>query len=137
MGGMSSLVKPSSRYSCLMSSTVWIRLFASIFPVNFASIASISVKKYFYLLRFDMDAALAMSIGVYQMYDNLSNIIKTDDVPMSKQYITLSIIASSLWLIHQYRTGMNFTSIYTILALILNLYILHVIYLKERKDKKI
>ena len=84
-----------------------------------------------------MDAALAMGIGVYQMYDNLSNIIKTDDVPMSKQYITLSIMASSLWLIHQYRTGMNFTSIYTILALRLNLYILHVIYLKERKDKKI
>ena len=84
-----------------------------------------------------MDAAMAMSIGVYQMYDDLSTIVKTNNVQMSKQYITLSIMASTLWLIHQYRTGMNFTSIYTIMALTLNLYILHVIYLKERKDKNI
>jgi len=49
----------------------------------------------------------------------------------------MSLIAGLLWLSYQYRTGMNSTTVITVMGLIVNLYMLHVIYLKEKKDKKV
>lgn len=85
----------------------------------------------------ELDAFVAILIGIYQMWDNLKEIIETREVRVSKKTATLSLIAGLLWLFYHYRTGMNITAAITILGLVVNLYILHVIYLKERTDKKI
>lgn len=85
----------------------------------------------------ELDAFVAILIGIYQMWDNLKEIIETREVRVGKKTATLSLLAGLLWLSYHYRTGMNNTVTITILGLIVNLYILHVIYLKERKDKKI
>jgi hypothetical protein len=85
----------------------------------------------------ELDAFVAILIGIYQMWDNLKEVIETKKVRIDKKTATLSLIAGLLWLSYHYRTGMNNTVVITILGLIVNLYILHVIYLKEKKDKKI
>lgn len=78
----------------------------------------------------DVDAAVAVSIGLYQMYDEFKN---SDTRRSTKKYIYLSITASLLWLSYQYRKGANLSVVYTGLGLLLNLYILN---LKEKDDKK-
>jgi lipid-A-disaccharide synthase-like uncharacterized protein len=78
----------------------------------------------------DLDAAAAVSIGLYQMYDHA---ISGEVTSISKKYIYLSILASILWLSYQYRKGANFSAVYTGLGLLLNLYLLH---LKGKNDKK-
>jgi lipid-A-disaccharide synthase-like uncharacterized protein len=78
----------------------------------------------------DVDAAVAVSIGLYQMYDHA---ITGEVKSISKKYIYLSILASILWLSYQYRKGANFSAVYTGLGLLLNLYLLH---LKGNGDKK-
>lgn len=85
----------------------------------------------------ELDAFVAILIGIYQMWDNLKEVIETKKVRIDKKTATLSLIAGLLWFSYHYRTGMNNTVVITILGLIVNLYILHVIYLKEKKDKKI
>lgn len=85
----------------------------------------------------ELDAFVAILIGIYQMWDNLKEVIETKKVRIDKKTATLSLVAGLLWLSYHYRTGMNNTVVITILGLIVNLYILHVIYLKEKKDKKI
>ncbi len=85
----------------------------------------------------ELDAFIALLIGIYQIWDNLVEIIETKKVRVTKQYATLSLLAGLLWLSYQYRTGMNSTTIVTILGLIVNLYMLHVIYLKEKERKKV
>jgi len=85
----------------------------------------------------ELDAFVAILIGIYQMWDNLKEVIETKKVRIDKKTVTLSLIAGLLWLSYEYRKGMNSTIVITILGLIVNLYILHVIYLKEKKDKKI
>lgn len=78
----------------------------------------------------DIDAAAAVSIGLYQMYDQY----KTGDTQgATRKYIYLSIMASLLWLSYQYRKGANFSAVYTGVGLLLNLYILN---LKEKDEKK-
>ncbi len=85
----------------------------------------------------ELDAFIALLIGIYQIWDNLVEIIETKKVRVTKQYATLSLLAGLLWLSYQYRTGMNSTTVVTILGLIVNLYMLHVIYLKEKEHKKV
>jgi len=85
----------------------------------------------------ELDAFIALLIGIYQIWDNLVEIIETKKVRVTKQYATLSLLAGLLWLSYQYRTGMNSTTVVTILGLIVNLYMLHVIYLKEKERKKV
>lgn len=78
----------------------------------------------------DIDATVAVSIGLYQMYDHaMSGEVKS----ISKKYIYLSILASVLWLSYQYRKGANLSAVYTGLGLLLNLYLL---YLKKGDDIK-
>jgi len=85
----------------------------------------------------ELDASVALLIGIYQVWDNLAEVIETKKVRVTKQYAIMSLIAGLLWLSYQYRTGMNSTTVITVMGLIVNLYMLHVIYLKEKKDKKV
>ena len=79
----------------------------------------------------DIDAAAAVTIGLYQMYDQYKN---SDTRGTTKKYIYLSILASTLWLTYQYRKGANFSALYTGVGLLLNLYILN---LKVNDDKDV
>jgi hypothetical protein len=79
-------------------------------------------------------AAFAFGIGFIQMYQDY---MKSDEMDAkSKNAVLLSLIASSLWLIYQTRKyGMNFTVAYTMLGLILQLYLLNKILVKENEKK--
>lgn len=83
----------------------------------------------------ELDAFAAILIGIYQVWDNLVEVIETKEVRVTKQYAILSLIAGLLWLSHQYRTGMNSTAVITVLGLIANLYMLYLINSKEKKKE--
>jgi uncharacterized membrane protein YbaN (DUF454 family) len=83
-------------------------------------------------------AAVAFGIGFIQMYQDYT---KSDTLTTeAKNSVLLGLLASCLWLIYQSRKyGMNFTVAYTTLGLVLQLYILNKILLKETEkydDKK-
>ena len=84
-------------------------------------------------------AAVAFGIGFIQMYQDY---IRSEEMnEKSKNAVLLSLLASCLWLIYQSRKyGMNFTVAYTTLGLVLQLYLLNKILVKENEkfqDKKL
>ena len=80
-------------------------------------------------------AAFAFSIGFIQMYQDY---IRSDEMDeKSKNAILLSLLTSCLWLIYQSRQyGMNFTVAYTTLGLVLQLYLLNKILVKENEKNQ-
>lgn len=80
-------------------------------------------------------AAIAFGIGFIQMYNDF---MKSDDIDeKSKNAVLLSLFASILWLIYQSRKyGMNFTVAYTTLGLLLQVYILNKILVKENEKNE-
>jgi hypothetical protein len=85
----------------------------------------------------DLLAGAALSLGVGQLILSMKNIYEKDDVSSyTVPYLTAGIIGSLLWLTVQYRTGANYSSVYTSMALISQLYILQrvVSKLKDRRD---
>ena len=82
----------------------------------------------------DIIAAFAFGIGFYQMYSELKKSSEFDE--SSKNKVILSLIASCLWLIHQSRKyGLNASTVYTSSGLLVQLYILTRILLKEKIRK--
>jgi hypothetical protein len=80
-------------------------------------------------------AAAAFGIGFIQMYQDYMRSDEMDE--KSKNAVLLSLLASSLWLIYQSRKyGMNFTVAYTGVGLLLQLYLLNKILVKEDKKNK-
>jgi len=80
-------------------------------------------------------AAFAFSIGFIQMYQDYMRSEEMDE--KSKNAVLLSLLASMLWLIYQSRKyGMNFTVAYTGVGLLLQLYLLNKILVKEDKKNK-
>ena len=80
-------------------------------------------------------AAFAFGIGFIQMYQDYMRSDEMDE--KSKNAVLLSLLASCLWLIYQSRQyGMNFTVAYTGLGLLLQVYLLNKILIKEsEKDE--
>ena len=75
-------------------------------------------------------ANIAMGIGVYQLYDQVKNVEKMDT--HMKNSIILGIVGSSLWFLYQFnKYGMNMATMYTTMGLIVQVYILNAILLKE------
>jgi Na+/proline symporter len=77
-------------------------------------------------------AAFAFGIGFIQMYQDY---MRSDDMDeKSKNAVLMSLLASCLWLIYQSRKyGMNFTVAYTGLGLLLQVYLLNKILVKENE----
>lgn len=83
----------------------------------------------------DVVAAFAFGIGFIQMYQDYMRSDELDE--NSKGAILLSLVASCLWLIYQSKKyGMNFTVAYTSAGLLLQLYLLNKILVKEDKKNK-
>ena len=84
----------------------------------------------------DLIAATAISIGVGQMMFRLNTVnlekIDTTTYPM----LYSGIIASILWFLYQYRKGANYSAVYSILGLILQLYILFELTSRDRNKEK-
>jgi len=81
-------------------------------------------------------AAFAFGIGFIQMYQDYMRSDEMDE--KSKNAVLLSLLASCLWLIYQSRQyGMNFTVAYTTLGLLIQLYILNKILIKENEKSGI
>lgn len=79
-------------------------------------------------------AAIAFGIGFIQMHQDFKKSEEVDET--RKNAVLLAIMGSCLWLIYQYRKyGMNFTVGYTGVGLMLQLYILNKILLKENSKK--
>lgn len=75
-------------------------------------------------------SSIAFGIGFIQMY----NQIETSDKlgKEAKNMILMSAVASCLWLIYQYRKfGLNISTVYTSAGLIVQLYVLNKILVKE------
>ena len=77
---------------------------------------------------------IATRLGFVQLYGQLRSV---DDIDINmKNTILLSILTSSLWLVFQYRKyGFNATTLYTSSGLIVQLYLLNRILLKEKDSK--
>ena len=81
-------------------------------------------------------AAFAFGIGFIQMYQDYMRSDEMDE--KSKNAVLLSLLASCLWLIYQSRQyGMNFTVAYTGLGLLLQVYLLNKILIKENEKGEI
>ena len=80
-------------------------------------------------------AAIAFGIGFIQMYQDY---MRSDTLtPEAKNSVLLGLLASCLWLIYQSRKyGMNFTVAYTTLGLVLQLYLLNKILVKENEKNE-
>jgi len=80
-------------------------------------------------------AGLAFGLGFFQLYDQIRN-VKDIDVNL-KSTIIISIISSILWFIFQFkRYGLNMTTLYTSTGLIVQLYVLNAILVKEKNNIK-
>jgi len=68
-------------------------------------------------------ATAAFGIGFYQMYND---VLRSDEMEeSSKKAIMLGIVGSILWFVYQSRKyGMNFTTAYTGIGLVIQLYVL-------------
>jgi hypothetical protein len=78
-------------------------------------------------------AAVAFGIGFIQMYQDLKRSEEVDE--KSKNAVMLGVLASIMWLIYQSRKyGMNFTVAYTGVGLLIQLYVLNKILVKESKQ---
>lgn len=76
-------------------------------------------------------ASTAFGLGFVQMYEQVRS-IKDIDVNL-KNTVILSIITSILWFVYQYRKyGLNMTTMYTSVGLVVQLYVLNAILLKEK-----
>ena len=72
--------------------------------------------------------SIAMGLGFVQFYRQLDSVEDID-----KNTIMLGILTSSLWLVFQYRKyGINATTIYTSTGLLVQMYMLNRILLKEK-----
>jgi len=79
----------------------------------------------------DILPSLAMGLGLVQLYDQVRS-VKDIDVNL-KNTVTLSIITSILWFTYQYRKyGLNMTTLYTSAGLVVQIYVLNAILLKEK-----
>lgn len=79
----------------------------------------------------DIIASIAFGLGFVLMYKDLENSDKVD--VEKKNVILLGLISSLLWFVHQYRRyGINMTTVYTSVGMIVQLYVLNKILLKEK-----
>ncbi len=84
----------------------------------------------------DTNTVLAGSAILMGMSQMVINIINVDDYKINKHthtYLYLGILASSTWLIYQYRKGANYSALYSTIALLSQLFILHRVNSKERE----
>jgi hypothetical protein len=82
----------------------------------------------------DIIASIAFGLGFVLMYKDLEN-SDTVDVKQ-KNIVLLGLVSSILWLVHQYRRyGINMTTMYTSTGLMVQLYVLNKILLKEKDTK--
>ena len=79
-------------------------------------------------------SSVAMGLGFVQLYGQVRSV---DEIGVDmKNTILLGIVTSCLWLIYQYRKyGLNATTLYTSAGVMVQLYVLNKILLKE-KDRK-
>jgi uncharacterized protein with PQ loop repeat len=80
----------------------------------------------------DIISSIAFGIGFVQMYNQVQT---SDELDVSaKNMLVMSTLTSVLWLVYQYRKfGLNITTLYTSAGLIVQLYVLNKILLKEKE----
>jgi hypothetical protein len=75
--------------------------------------------------------SIAMTLGLFQMYQQVQNVEES-----TKNAILLGLLTSSLWFVYQYRKyGLNMTTLYTSAGIIVQLYVLNKILVKEKERK--
>jgi hypothetical protein len=80
----------------------------------------------------DIISSIAFGIGFVQMYNQVQT---SDELDVgAKNMLLMSTLTSVLWLTYQYRKfGLNITTLYTSAGLIVQLYVLNKILLKEKE----
>lgn len=78
-------------------------------------------------------ATLAVSLGVSQIFLTIKDANQNDKIKdYDINYILLGILSSMIWLTYQYRTGANYSAIYTSMFLLSQIYLLHSILSKVK-----
>lgn len=81
-------------------------------------------------------SSIAFGIGFVQMYNQVEGSDKLGKE--AKNMLLVGVLTSCLWLIYQYRKfGLNISTVYTSAGLIVQLYVLNKILLKESEVKDI
>jgi len=84
----------------------------------------------------DNIAVLAMILGTVEMMYYARDLFNTKTMrAYSLEQVLIGILASTLWIVYQYRKGANVSATYSVIGLLLSLYVLKRL-LKERKDDK-
>ena len=84
----------------------------------------------------DNIAVLAMIFGTVEMMYYARDLFNTKTMrAYSLEQVLIGILASILWIVYQYRKGANVSATYSVIGLLLSLYVLKRL-LKERKDDK-
>ena len=82
----------------------------------------------------DIISSVAMGLGLIELYSQVRSVEEIDI--NKKNAILLGILTSCLWFVYQYRKyGLNMTTMYTTAGLIVQLYVLNKILLKEKDTK--
>lgn len=78
-------------------------------------------------------SSIAFGIGFVQLYNQVESSEKMGED--AKNVILLGVISSLLWMIYQYRKfGLNISTVYTSIGLIVNLYVLNKVLVKEKRS---
>jgi hypothetical protein len=80
----------------------------------------------------DIISSVAFGLGFVQLYNQVRTV---EEIDVSfKNTILIGILSSILWLVFQYRKyGLNMTTLYTSSGLIVQLYVLNKILVKEKE----
>lgn len=82
-------------------------------------------------------ATTAIALGVGQMLQSLKEVHSTENMSAHNfQSLFIGIVASSLWLVYQYRKGANYSAVYTSIGLVVQLYILQRLLSKSKERAK-
>ena len=85
----------------------------------------------------DLMATTAIALGVGQTMIHMNDVIITDDVSSySFQTVFIGIVASSLWMLYQFRKGSNYSAVYSSAGLVAQLYILQRLLVKSKEETK-
>jgi len=84
----------------------------------------------------DFIAGSAITLGIIQMVLKTFNVKDFEADENAYMYLYMGILGSILWIIYQYKKGANYSTVYSIVGLFSQLYILYKVSSTERSREK-
>lgn len=85
----------------------------------------------------ELMAGIAIILGAVQLLMNMKDVMTNDDISgYNFTSVLMGIVASSMWVLYQFRKGANYSGMYTSAGLVVQLYILHRLLVKSKELTK-